>query len=47
MVEGSIEIYETEDRRFDPTAAFRAQANVADRSMYDEAEDRELRGASR
>ena len=38
MAEGSIEIYESEDRRFPPSAAFVAQANANDRSMWDEAE---------
>ena len=38
MAEGSIQTYETEDRRFEPSPQFRAQANVADRSMHDEAE---------
>ena len=38
MAEGSIEIYESEDRRFPPSAAFVAQANANDRSMYHEAE---------
>ena len=38
MAEGSIEIYESEDRRFPPSSAFVAQANANDRSMWDEAE---------
>ena len=38
MAEGSIEIYESEDRRFPPSAAFVAQANANDRSMWNEAE---------
>jgi hypothetical protein len=38
VAEGSIEIYESEDRRFPPSAAFVAQANANDRSMWDEAE---------
>ncbi|MCY3644938.1 MAG: acetate--CoA ligase, partial [Acidimicrobiaceae bacterium] len=37
MAEGSIEIYETEDRTFPPPPDFAAAAQVADRSMYDEA----------
>ena len=38
MAAGSIEIFGREDRRFAPSAEFVAQANAADRSMYDEAE---------
>jgi acetyl-CoA synthetase len=38
VAEGSIEIYESEDRRFPPSPAFVAQANTGDRSLYDEAE---------
>ena len=38
MAEGSIEIYESEDRRFPPSPEFVAQANANDRSMWDEAE---------
>ena len=37
MAEGSIEIYETEDRMFPPPPDFVAAAQVADGSMYDEA----------
>ena len=37
MAEGSIEIYESEDRRFPPSPEFVAQANAGDRSLYDEA----------
>ena len=37
MAEGSIEIYETEDRTFPPPPDFAAAAQVADRSMYDDA----------
>ena len=38
MAEGSIETYETEARRFPPAQEFAARANIADRSMYAEAE---------
>ena len=38
MAEGSIEIYESEDRRFPPSPEFVAQANTGDRSLYDEAD---------
>ncbi|MDG2216943.1 MAG: acetate--CoA ligase [Acidimicrobiales bacterium] len=38
MSEGNIEIYESEDRRFPPSAEFVAQANASDRSLYDEAD---------
>ena len=34
----AIEVYETEDRTFPPSPEFVAQANAADRSLYDEAE---------
>ena len=37
MAEGSIEIYETEDRTFPPPPGFAAAAEVSDQSMYDEA----------
>ncbi len=38
MSEPAIEVYENEDRRFPPSAAFQAQANTNDRSLYEEAE---------
>ncbi len=38
MSEPTIEVYETEDRSFPPPAAFAAQANTSDRSLYDEAD---------
>ena len=38
MAESNIEIYESEDRRFPPSAEFVAQANASDRSLYDEAD---------
>jgi acetyl-CoA synthetase len=38
MAEGSIEIYETEARKFPPPADFAAAALANDRSLYDEAE---------
>ena len=38
MAEGSIEVYESEDRRFPPPPDFVAEALVADRSLYEEAE---------
>ncbi len=38
MSEPAIEVYETEDRSFPPPAAFAAQANTSDRSLYDEAD---------
>ncbi len=38
MSEPAIEVYENEDRRFPPSAAFKAQANTNDRSLYEEAE---------
>ena len=38
MAEGSIEIYETENRTFPPAPDFAAAALVNDRSLYDEAE---------
>ncbi len=37
MAEGSIEIYESEDRLFAPPPAFAANALTNDRSLYDEA----------
>jgi len=37
-VSEAIEVYETEDRTFPPSPEFVAQANAADRSLYDEAE---------
>ncbi len=38
MSEPAIEVYENEDRRFPPSAAFKAQANTNDRSLYEEAD---------
>ncbi len=38
MSDATIEVYETEDRRFPPSAEFISQAQAADRSLYDEAE---------
>ena len=37
MAEPTIEDYLIEDRTFEPSAAFRAHALTADRSLYDEA----------
>ena len=38
MSDATIEVYETEDRTFAPSAEFAATALTADRSLYDEAE---------
>jgi len=38
MAQGSIEIFESEDRRFPPPLKFAAAALTSDRSLYDEAE---------
>ncbi len=38
MAEPAIEVYEVEDRRFPPSAAFQATALTSDRSLYEEAE---------
>ncbi len=38
MTDQAIEVYENESRTFPPPPAFVAQANTADRSLYDEAE---------
>jgi len=38
MAQGSIEIFESEDRRFPPPPEFAAAALTSDRSLYDEAE---------
>lgn len=38
MSDATIEVYETEDRRFPPPAQFAAAALASDRSLYDEAD---------
>ncbi len=37
MSDSTIEVYEVEDRRFPPSAAFQAGAHTADQSLYEEA----------
>ncbi len=37
MSDSTIEVYEVEDRRFPPSAAFQANAHTADQSLYEEA----------
>ncbi len=38
MSDSTIGVFENEDRTFPPAASFVAQANAADRSLYDEAD---------